>query len=195
MRHLIIYMHPSKESFNGAILEEYTKALTNSGHDVLVRALSEYVFSPFLTKQEYEDSLQEVYTPDVVEEHQHITWADAITFIFPLWWGGLPAIGKGYVDRVFSYGFAYRLKEESPVPKLTGKKVATICTTGSPSDVYREQGMHEAINRIFDKGIFQFCGLEVHNHRYFGNVILCSDEERKKMLAETKELARSWEKQ
>ncbi|UCZ52035.1 NAD(P)H-dependent oxidoreductase [Bacillus shivajii] len=187
MNHLVIYMHPSRDSFNGAILSEYTKALQKAGKQVNVRNLTEQSFPPVLLKSEYEESLQGINKKDVVDEQKFIIDADIITFLFPLWWGGFPAIGKGYVDRVFSYDFAYRLINEKPIPLLTGKKVRMIFTSGTPEGELHQSGLYDQMVNLIDKSIFKFCGLELDGILHFGNVIEATNKERSKMLKEVVE--------
>ncbi|MEJ1715164.1 NAD(P)H-dependent oxidoreductase, partial [Escherichia coli] len=78
--------------------------LQKKGHEVEVRDLYEMQFQPTLGRSEMIGGIGE----DVVVEQEYLKWADVITFIYPIWWTGLPAIMKGYIDRVFSYGFAYK---------------------------------------------------------------------------------------
>ncbi|MBU8904983.1 NAD(P)H-dependent oxidoreductase [Desertibacillus haloalkaliphilus] len=181
--HLIIYMHPTRDSFNGALLRTYESALVKLGEHVVVRRLYELNFDPLLTQTEYEESFHGMYRQDVKAEHEYIEAADVITLVFPVWWAGLPALGKGYIDRVFSYRFAYELDGECPIPKLTGKKVATICTSGTPKEEYQQTGMLKSIYQTLGDGIFSFCGLEVIDHLHFGNVVLASRTEYEQMFA------------
>ncbi|MFH1018492.1 MAG: NAD(P)H-dependent oxidoreductase, partial [Pseudomonadota bacterium] len=108
MNHLIIYSHPNPKSFNHAILEEFSGALRDAGHEVRVRDLYAIGFKPVLQGSDLEQAGKRPPAEDICAEQAHISWADVITFIFPLWWAGMPAIAKGYLDRVFSEGFAYR---------------------------------------------------------------------------------------
>lgn len=84
--------------------------------------LYELNFNPVLGASDF-ISFSKGNTPeDIKEEQEHISWADSITFIYPVWWAGLPAILKGYVDRVFSHGFAYAYGENGIEKLLSGKK-------------------------------------------------------------------------
>jgi NAD(P)H dehydrogenase (quinone) len=74
-----------------------------------------------------------------------ITQTDAITFIYPIWWTVLPAILKGHVDRVFSYGFAYSYGEAGINKMLTGKKGFIINTHGTPQEIYDKIGMTDGL--------------------------------------------------
>ncbi|WP_170834212.1 NAD(P)H-dependent oxidoreductase [Fictibacillus solisalsi] len=123
MNHLLLYCHPSNHSFNHALLDVYSEELEKKGHSVIVRNLYDLAFNPILTEREYENSLEGQYEADVLNEQKYIAWCDCITLIYPVWWGGMPALLKGYIDRVFTYGFAYELDGEDPIPRLKGKQL------------------------------------------------------------------------
>ena len=95
---------------------------------------------------------------------KEIKWADLITFIYPIWWASMPAILKGYIDRVFANGFAYKYENNIPIGLLEGKKALIFNTTGSPSDAYSESGMQDAIKQMANDGILKFCGIEPLHH-------------------------------
>ncbi|UZJ77467.1 NAD(P)H-dependent oxidoreductase [Fictibacillus sp. KU28468] len=192
MNHVILYCHPAKESFNMALLETYTEELKRSGHTVAVRNLYSSGFQPVLTQEEYEQSLAYMYSTDIKKEQELLTWCDCLTLIYPVWWGGMPALLKGYIDRVFSYGFAYELDGEEPIPQLKGKSAVSICTTGTPSEIYEKNGMHYAMNLARDHSIFEFCGMEVKRSIYFGNVIQSPQSERERMLQCVRSLGSSF---
>lgn len=189
MNHLIIFAHPERNSFNGALLDRYAASLGKAGHNVEIRDLYQMNFQPALSWEEYQASFHGSYAEDVKTEHEYIRAADVLTFIYPVWWAGLPALGKGYLDRVFTYGFAYELDGENPIPLLNGKKAAAIFTTGTPAHIYKETGMLESMKQTINEGLFQFCGLEGAGHLYFGNAVLADDKEHEKMLKEAAALA------
>ena len=104
---------------------------------------------------------------DVKIEQKYISWADCITFIHPIWWTGLPAMLKGYIERVFSYGFAYRYDQGIQKGLLTGKKAVIINTQGKSHSEYRDLGMDKALILTSEQGIYTYCGLEVKEHFFF----------------------------
>lgn len=189
MNHCIVFAHPKTDSFNGAILQTFTSTLESQGHQVIVRHLYDLAFDPVLTWPEYQAQLDGIYASDVAEEQAHIRDADALTFIYPVWWAGLPARSKGYLDRVFAYGFAYELNGEEPVPLLKGKKAATIFTSGTPEGIYRRTGMADSLKQTLKEGLFDFCGLETVDQLYFGNAVIADKVEHDRMLEETRALA------
>ncbi|MGG4470583.1 NAD(P)H-dependent oxidoreductase [Paenibacillus alvei] len=182
MNHLVIYAHPNEESFNHAILGTVVESLQEKGHEVMVRDLYAIGIDPVLKF----DGKGEV-DPEIKKEQEYISKADVITLIYPIWWTGMPAILKGYIDRVYSYGFAYQYNTDGGIDKLlAGKKGLIINTHGTPKDIYDSIGMTEALKKTSTTGIFEFCGIESVGHLTFGSVPSVDDSTRKGMLEEIK---------
>ncbi len=183
MKHLILYAHPNPKSFNAAILETTVKTLESKGHQVTTRDLYKMNFDPVLKGSDFETFQSGKVPVDIEKEHGYIVDADVITMIYPIWWTGIPAMLKGYIDRVFSYGFAYKHNEqELTVGLLTGKKGLIINTQGTPAEHYDSIGMTDALKKTADTGIFDFCGVEPVGHIFFGSVPAVDDSVRKDML-------------
>lgn len=166
MNHLIVYAHPRKESFNHAILETAVRGLRQKGHEVIVRDLYAIEFQPVISSSEILGGIGE----DIEQEQEYLKWADVITFIYPIWWTGLPAIIKGYIERVFTYGFAYRYVNGEQMGLMKGKKAVIINTQGKSHSQYAEMGMDKALLLTSDTGIFEYCGMEVLHHEVFESV-------------------------
>lgn len=126
MNHLIVFAHPHQESFNRAILDTAVRALQTKGHEVHVRDLYQLGFNPVLTGEDTAEMKKGSTPADIQAEQAFITKADVITFVYPVWWTGLPAILKGYVDRVFAYGFAYQYNSQGGIDKLLAGKKGVI---------------------------------------------------------------------
>ena len=123
MKNLIVYTHPNPVSFGNAIKEQVIAACKSMGREYVLRDLYEMGFDPVLKGSDF-TGIQNGQIPlDVKVEQEHILTADIITFVYPVWWTGMPALLKGYIDRVFSYGFAYTVNDGGIVPLLKGKKV------------------------------------------------------------------------
>lgn len=164
MNTLIIYAHPNPASFSSAVKETIEKSFKAKGHQVTVRDLYATNFNPILSGSD----LQQIYsgqTPaDIKVEQDLITKADNLVFIYPIWWAGLPAIVKGYIDRVFSYGFSYIATDKGIEGLLKGKKVILATPHGTPQAYYEPSGMWKSLAQTQDTGIFEFCGIEVIKH-------------------------------
>ncbi|AOC96533.1 Glutathione-regulated potassium-efflux system ancillary protein KefF [Flavobacterium anhuiense] len=167
MRHLIIYAHPNGESLNGKFKDALQGYLLQKGNEVIVRDLYELQFDPVLSLQDMEGQRKGQVEDDVRLEQEFISWAEHITFIHPIWWTGMPAVMKGYIDRVFSYGFAYRYDQGVQKGLLKGKQAVIINTHGKSHDEYREIGMDRALRLTSDKGIYNYCGFEISQHFFF----------------------------
>lgn len=189
MNHLVVYSHPNPKSFNHAILEAFSKALKEKGDEVRIRDLYAQNFDAVLKASDFEAMAEKRASEDVLEEQKHVAWADVITFIFPLWWAGMPAIARGYLDRVLSDGFAYRFDEKGHHRLLADKKALTITTLGDSEANYREKGFFKAMDLLMDGIAFDFAGLQPIGHKYFCSVPLVSHEERTKMLVDVRKLA------
>ncbi|MCX5840173.1 MAG: NAD(P)H-dependent oxidoreductase [Deltaproteobacteria bacterium] len=188
MKHLIIYSHPHSQSFCHAILDKVTEVLAAKKHDIVVRDLYALGFDPVLKAGDLADIQSGKIPADIKVEQDYIAWSDIITIIHPVWWTGLPAMIKGYIDRVFSYGFAYSVDASGIVKLLTGKKVIIFNTQGTPQDIYEKSGMFVAMKKTSDTGIHEFCGINVLAHQFFGAVPYVDDATRKSYLEKVKQI-------
>ena len=165
MKHLIIFAHPSEQSLNASIKDHLVSSLGGE-HEVEIRDLNQMQFNPVLSQEDIAGQRRGEVAKDVQVEQQWVRWADCITFVYPIWWVGMPAILKGYIDRVFSYGFAYRYVEGQQQGLLTNKQVVIINTLGKSHQEYQTLGFDKAIALSVDSGIFSYCGLTVNAHLY-----------------------------
>ncbi len=184
MNHLIVFANPNPKSFGKGILDTAVKASEEKGANVRVRDLYSIGFDPILKPADFVTFQSGKVPEDIAAEQDHIKWADVITFVYPVWWASFPAILKGYVDRVFSYGFAYEYVDGAPNGLLKGKKALLFSTTGTPNEIYSANGMHNSMKQTTDQGIFNFSGIEDVKHTFFGAVPYVSDETRGDYLKE-----------
>lgn len=177
MKVLIVYAHPRKESFCHGILETAVASFKEGGHQVTVRDLNEMGFDPVLKAGEtihvqegkFVRDLPKVM-PDVAAEQELILEADLLVYIFPIWWNAMPAIMKGYVDRVLSHGFFYNM-DGDPDPRLNGKKAYLISTTGQPQEASDSNGLNDAIRRLSSEWMFtDNNGIELVGHDIYGAI-------------------------
>ncbi|BCN29407.1 NAD(P)H-dependent oxidoreductase [Anaeromicropila herbilytica] len=191
MNHLIVFAHPNPKSFNKSIVDTIEKVSKEKGEEVTIRDLYDIGFDPVLKPSDFE-ALQNGSTPeDIRTEQEFIRTADIISFVYPIWWTGMPAILKGYVDRVFSSGFAYDYVDGAPKPLLTGKRGLLFSTSGSPNEPYTHSGMHKSMKQTTDEGIFGFTGIEVINHAFFGAVPSATEKMLQDDLIEVENIIKS----
>lgn len=188
MKNLIVVCHPNPKSFTCAIAKTVETALAAKGETFVTRNLYELKFNPILAGADFMEFKAGRIPADIAEEQKHISAAQNIIFVYPLWWTGLPAMLKGYVDRVFSKGFAWDFDANGLKKMLTGKRGLLITCHGNPKAFYDSIGMYPALNLTSDNGIFDFCGIEVAGHQYFDSVPAVDDAARKQMLVKVEEL-------
>ena len=104
----------------------------------------------------------------------------------------MPAILKGYIDRIFSNGFAYTMQDYRPVGLLKDKKAILINSMGMSYEEYKEKGMFEAMRLTIDEGIFGFTGMEVILHKYYTSIMSADDSVKAVYLDELSILAQSF---
>ncbi len=155
---LIINGHPDEESFNYVLAEAYKKGVEDSSAEVSVIHIKDLEFNPNL-QFGYRKRIK--LEPDLLKSIEEIKKADHITWIFPMWWYGYPAIMKGFVDRTFLPGIAFEYVEGKAFHKklLKGKTARIIITADTPKYYDRIFFCSPAINQ-FKKGTLEFCGIK-----------------------------------
>lgn len=199
MKVLVIYAHPNRESFNHAILDRFTRGLVDGGHDHEVVDLYEIGFDPCFRLEDYNQYVGGKMPSDVVEQQEKVSWANALVFIAPVWWMHFPAILKGWVERVFSHDFAYRMTDDGWSGEVKGRigllrheKALIISTTFFSEHNYRNTGMQEAMGKIVDEYGFQYPGIQNVQHVYFYGAVSVDDETRKGYLDTAYRLGREF---
>jgi NAD(P)H dehydrogenase (quinone) len=137
---------------------------------------------------------------DALEQQARLARADALAFIAPVYWMGFPAILKGWIDRVFSYGFAYALSPDGwqgntagRIPLLRLKKALVISTTFFKEADYRSGGFGEAIGKIIDDWGLRYPGVKDVEHVYFFAPHAVSADTRRTYLQQAYEFGRDFE--
>ncbi len=187
MKTTILYAHPNPKSFNHAIKEIVEEKLKEKNIEFITRDLYSMNFQPVLKAEDFIAIKNGDYLPDVKQEQEIIRNSDILIVIHPIWWYSMPAILKGYIDRVFSYGFAYGEVDGQIKGLLTDKKVIIFNTLGESKEICEGSGICQCIKKTID-GTYEFCGIEVLEHKFFFSVPYVSDKERKEMLKETEEI-------
>lgn len=186
MKTLIVYAHPEPKSLNGSLKDLAVSTLEGAGHQVRVSDLYAMNWKAAVDAADYgphasrplkvaRDSGRAfdagALTPDVLAEQEKLLWADMIIFQFPLWWYGMPAILKGWVDRVFTYHFAYGVGEHSDTRygdrygegTLAGRKALLSVTIGGRESHYAARGINGPIDDLLfpiHHGILYYPGIE-----------------------------------
>lgn len=156
-RILLIVGHPDPESYCAALAARYAAGAERSGADVRVLELGRLAFDPVLKfgyrrRMEWED--------DLAGAQEAIRWAEHLVFVYPNWWGTMPALLKGFIDRVFLPGFAFRYRERGKLwdKLLKGRSARLIVTMDTPPLINRWMYGH-AGHKVMKRNILQFCGI------------------------------------
>lgn len=107
MHILVVLDHPNPKSFSSYVASAFVEGAKEAGHTVEVADLHAEQFNPIWQMADIEAGESGIAPPDVLVEQQRIERADGVCFVFPLFWWGMPSMTKGWVDRVWSWGWAY----------------------------------------------------------------------------------------
>ena len=196
MNVFIINAHAEPKSFNGAMFRTAHETMSAAGHSVQVSDLYAMKFDPvsdrrnFTTVKDagyFKQQIEEMhatevggFAPEVEAELRKAEWCDLMIWQFPLWWFGLPAILKGWVDRVFAMGRTYGGDRFYENGVFKGKRAMLSVTTGGPAAAYQAGGFNgdiHAVLRPIHRGMLRFTGWEVlAPNIVYGPVRLSEDE-------------------
>lgn len=186
---LIINGHPNKESFNAAICGAYKLGVKSTDAELKEIVIGDLKFNPNL-QNGYQQRTE--LEPDLLEAWEKIKWADHLVWVHPVWWGGLPAIMKGFIDRLFLPGFAFQYKKDSVWwdKLLKGKTAHIITTLDQPGWYYWLMYGKPSVNQL-KKSTLEFCGISPVKVTYLGIVKTADEKLRNKWLQQIQNLGKS----
>lgn len=190
MKILIVHAHPDPESFNAAVLERIQAGIDRERHELHVLDLYREGFDPVLRFDRQHPRRDLKDSQEMRPYRERIEWADHLIFVYPVWWYGLPAILKGFFDRVFVSGFAFVSGHGLPKGLLSGKSAWIVATIDSPSwfvRVFRRN----AENHVVRSAILGFCGIRKVRSFLFTGTRSSSLRRRQAWLARMEEAARN----
>lgn len=185
---LIINGHPNIDSLCGQLAQNYNNAAKGSGFDTKLTNLADLKFDPILHKGYAK--IQELES-DLVQAQKDILWAEHIVFIFPMWWGTVPALLKGFLDRAFLPGFAFKYHTDDPFwdRLLKGRTGRIILTSDAPT-WYNWLFLRDPAIRMMKKAVLEFCGISPVGVTQFGAVKTRKPDVIKKFLQTATDLGR-----
>lgn len=181
MKVLYVYAHPEPKSFNGALKDTALAALQEKGHEVKISDLYAMKFDPVLKASDFPERKKQgvfkpffeaiqasktgAFAPDIKEEMEKVKWADLLIFQFPIFFTFMPAIMKGWIDRVLAPGFGFNPVTNSAYDTglFKGKSAMLVTTTGAPKSMYSEGGAHGDLNKHLESithCIFEYMGMK-----------------------------------
>lgn len=184
----VLLGHPDAGSYCGSLARAYADGARSAGAEVREINLGDLTFDPVL-RHGY-NGVQEL-EPDLVNAQETIGWADLLVFAYPNWWGSMPALLKGFVDRVFLPGFAFRYRENSKFwdRLLVGRSARLLVTMDTPPWYYRlvvRQPGHQMMRRA----ILGFSGVKPVRTTVFSPIRKSTEAARDQWLARAAALGR-----
>jgi len=195
----IVFAHPSHDSFTRSVHDSFTKGLRDGGHTFEVGDLYEMNFKTDMDPAEYvrETGLDPdaPVSEDVRIEHEKIAGADALVFIYPVWWSDCPAKLKGWFDRVWSYGYAYCYDEdgEHSTRKVDIGKALVLCPAGHTVQQLEEIGIAESMRRLMLNDRLLGVGVKEAEMVILGGTTANDETVREANIRRAYELGRSFE--
>ena len=183
---LIINGHPDKESFNFALSAAYKNGAKKSNAEIKEINIRELNFNPNL---QFGYRKRTELEPDLLEAQEKLKWADHLVWVYPVWWGSVPAIMKGFLDRILLPGFAFKKRADSVWwdKYFTGKTARLICTLDQPVWYYRwiyGSPSHKAMKKL----TMNFIGVKKVRITTIGPIRLSKEAFRMKWLKKIEKL-------
>lgn len=187
MKTLIVYNHPHEGSFCSAIREAVENGLRNGGHEYRIIHLDQDGFDPVMREKDLkafvmagrigEEGLEGI-DPIILKYMKKLQWAEHIVMIFPIWWMTMPAMMKGFIDKVIFPGIVYKMEDGEMISMLSRLRQVTVITTmNTPQDIYKEV-FGNSIEGSLIKGTFNKIG--IHDIRWISlNMVKQSGDEKR----------------
>jgi len=182
----VIHANPDPESFGRALSEAYADAARTAGHEVRDIRLADLAFDPILHHGYREIQPLE---PDLLRAQQDIEWAEHLVFEYPTWWGSTPALLKGFLDRVFLPGWAFKFRDNGRLwdKLLAGRSARLIVTMDTPG-FYDRLVYRAASRRAVSHAVLRFCGVKPVRVTAFASVKNATPEKRAAWIDRTRSL-------
>ncbi|WP_416298097.1 NAD(P)H oxidoreductase [Paenibacillus illinoisensis] len=190
MNVLVVVSHPRKDSLTFQAADRFMQGLTEAGHDVEILDLHGIGFDPILRGMDEPDYTQpnQIFSPEVRTEMERLKKHDAVAFVFPLWWWHLPAMLKGYVDRVMNNGFAYGSN------KLHHQKIMWIALAGVTEEQMKKRNYDESITNLLNVGIADYCGVSNSSVEFLYETLDAKPEHYENLLNHAYQLGLKYDK-
>lgn len=166
MKILTVFSHPFRDKYPAAVMDAFHQPILAAGHSVDVLDLHQEGFDPRFTQEDHAHFWGGPLPEGIAAMHHRVTRADQLAFIFPVYWWSMPALMKGWIDRVFTGGWAYRYgkgandRGKAPMDALlSNMPTLLIGIGGSKHQVYEKYRYDEAMRTQIDVGIFAYCGI------------------------------------
>lgn len=183
---LIINGHPDKESYGHALADAYKIGALKSNAEIKEIIIADLEFNPNL---QFGYRKRTTLEPDLIDAWEKIKWAEHLVWVYPVWWAGLPAMMKGFIDRLFLPGFAFKKRENSLLADglLKGKTARIISTLDQPNWFYAFIN-HRPSYWAMKRNTLYFCGVRKIKSTTIGPIRLSKDAWRVKWLSKIEKI-------
>lgn len=172
MHLLTVFAHPFTDKYPAAVMESLHTPFRQPGHSIDVLDLHQEGFDPRFTEADHSHFWGGPIPPGIAEMHRRVEAADRLAFVFPVYWWGMPALMKGWIERVFTGGWAYQYgtgvddRGKQPLHGMLPSIPTTLIGIGgSKKRTYDTYGYDEAMHLQIDIGTFAYCGInDVETH-------------------------------
>jgi NAD(P)H dehydrogenase (quinone) len=193
MHVLVLFVHPCRRSFTGELADAFCAGLRTAGHSVEFADLYLEGFNPLLDDGQFnlETSLdpEGPRPPDVQAQQERLGRAQGLVFIYPFWWSDVPALLKGWFDRVWSYGFAYAYEaDRSRTTQLSIRKALALSPAGHTDEKLDALGLREAHHRVMVEDRLLGVGIPEACLELLGGLSGNPSEVRQQILSRAREL-------
>lgn len=193
----VIFAHPSTRSFSASVLDAFTRGLADAGHTCEVADLYRMQFRSEMDEEQY---VREVsgdpdlpVPPDVAAEQAKIDRANALAFIFPLWWSDCPAKLKGWFDRVLTCGYAYLYDATGARgTRMSVEKALVVCSAGHTAEHLEETGVAGSMRNIMLQDRLLGVGVKRASLEILGGMMPNDDSHREPNLRRAYDLGRNF---
>ena len=169
----IISGNPVKDSFSGRLAKAYGEKLRKLGNRVEIIYLGDLKFDPVLR---YGYKKDQVWEKDLMAAAEKLLAADHLVFVYPIWWGAMPALLKGFIDRVFLPGVTFKYKKGlGREEMLVGKTAEILVSMNAPVWYYRLV-LGAPGEKIMKMAVLEFCGVRNIGVKYLGEMRKFKDE-------------------
>lgn len=179
------------QAFNNVLMNTFNSALSDENHSQETLDLYNQKFNPVMHGEDFNQFMKKEMPKEILDLQEKVAKADVITYFYPVWWNDMPAIMKGWIDRVFSKGFAYDYDENGTRGLLTHvKKVILVCTLGNNKAEVVDSGLELAMKTKEEAGVFKYSGVQEVEHHFLYDVY-ASEEIRNSYLDLMKKIAKN----
>ena len=184
----ILVAHPNDKSLSSAISMTYCQSAKSAGHEVRVIDVYSLKFDPVLklTEAGFPPPLE----PDLQKAQETISWCQHLVIVFPVWWSGLPALLKGFIDRTFTEGWAYQFTSAIHWERLLKGRSAHAFYTMDAPPLFARLTVGDAFGASLSRGTLKFVGFNPIKLTAFGPVKTSTDEIRKVWLTKVSQYGR-----